>query len=48
VGAFLKDQLSHAHVLIYGILLVVVILYMPDGILGFIRKITSRKRAEAA
>jgi branched-chain amino acid transport system permease protein len=48
VGAFLKDQLSHAHVLIYGILLVVVILYMPDGVLGFIRKISRRKRTEAA
>ncbi len=48
VGAFLKDQLSHAHVLIYGILLVVVILYMPDGILGFIRKLAAKKRKEAA
>jgi branched-chain amino acid transport system permease protein len=48
VGAFLKDQLSHAHVLIYGILLVVVILYMPEGVLGFIRKLARRRRKEAA
>ncbi len=48
LGAFLKDQLSHAHVLIYGILLVVVILFMPEGILGFIRKLTAKKRKEAA
>jgi branched-chain amino acid transport system permease protein len=47
-GVFLKDQLSHAHVLIYGILLVVVIMYMPDGVMGFIRKLTARKRKEAA
>jgi len=47
-GAFLKEQLSHAHVLIYGILLVVVILYMPDGVLGFIRKLAHRRRREAA
>jgi len=47
-GAFLKDQLSHAHVLIYGILLVVVILYMPDGILGFIRKLSAKRRKEAS
>jgi branched-chain amino acid transport system permease protein len=47
-GAFLKDQLSHAHVLIYGILLVVVILYMPDGILGFIRKHSAKRRKEAS
>ena len=48
VGAFLKDQLSHAHVLIYGILLVVVILYMPDGVMGFIRKVTAKRRKGAA
>lgn len=47
IGSFLKEQLSHAHVLIYGILLVVVILYMPDGILGFIRKIWMKRRKEA-
>ncbi len=48
VGFFLKEQLSHAHVLIYGILLVVVILYMPDGILGFIRKkLLAKQRKEA-
>ncbi len=48
LGAFLKDQLSHAHVLIYGILLVVVILFMPDGVLGFIKKLSAKKRKEAA
>ena len=46
IGAFLKEQLSHAHVLIYGILLVIVILYMPDGILGFARKLLTRWRKE--
>jgi len=48
IGSFLKEQLSHAHVLIYGILLVVVILFMPDGILGFIKKLAAKKRKEAA
>jgi branched-chain amino acid transport system permease protein len=48
VGTFLKEQLSHAHVLIYGILLVVVILFMPDGILGFIRKKLSAKQRKEA
>lgn len=37
-GAFLKENLAHAHVLIYGILVVVVILYMPEGIVGFFRR----------
>jgi branched-chain amino acid transport system permease protein len=46
LGSFLKNQLSHAHVLIYGILLVVVILFMPDGVLGFIRKLSQKKRKE--
>jgi branched-chain amino acid transport system permease protein len=43
IGQFLKENLAHAHVLIYGILVVIVILFMPDGILGFIRKQFGRK-----
>ncbi|GAC1600707.1 MAG: branched-chain amino acid ABC transporter permease [Myxococcales bacterium] len=37
-GLFFKDNLAHAHVLIYGILVVVVILFMPQGIWGFVRQ----------
>ena len=44
VGAFLKENLAHAHVLIYGILVVIVILFMPEGVLGFVRRLTRRKR----
>jgi branched-chain amino acid transport system permease protein len=47
VGKFLKEHLAQAHVLIYGILVVIVILFMPEGILGFLKKITAR-RAKAA
>src|SRR5258708_365924 len=43
IGAFLKENLAHAHVLIYGILVVIVILFMPDGVLGFFRKLASRR-----
>ncbi len=43
VGAFLKENLAHAHVLIYGILVVVVILFMPDGVLGFANKLFARR-----
>jgi branched-chain amino acid transport system permease protein len=43
VGAFLKENLAHAHVLIYGILVVIVILFMPEGILGFVRRVTARR-----
>ncbi len=47
-GAFLKENLAHAHVLIYGILVVIVILFMPDGVLGFIRKLAARRATPAA
>ena len=42
-GAFLREHLAHAHVLIYGVLVVIVILFMPEGVLGFARKIGTRK-----
>lgn len=38
VGLFLKENLAHAHLLIYGVLVVVVILFMPEGITGFVRR----------
>ncbi|QEM68380.1 branched-chain amino acid ABC transporter permease [Geobacter sp. FeAm09] len=47
-GSFLTENLSHAHVLIYGILVVVVILFMPDGVLGFAKAVAARKRKEVA
>ena len=43
VGTFLKENLGHAHALIYGILVVIVILFMPDGVLGFIKKMLQKK-----
>ncbi|HEX8961197.1 MAG TPA: branched-chain amino acid ABC transporter permease, partial [Geobacteraceae bacterium] len=46
VGSFLKENLAHAHALIYGVLVVVVILFMPDGVLGFAKKVIGRKRRE--
>jgi branched-chain amino acid transport system permease protein len=46
MGTFLKEHLAHAHALIYGILVVVVILFMPDGVLGFFRKLARDKQGE--
>jgi branched-chain amino acid transport system permease protein len=46
-GLFLKENLAHAHVLIYGILVVIVILFMPEGVLGWIRKTAARRRKAA-
>ncbi len=42
-GLFMKEHLSQAHMLIYGVLVVIVILYMPKGILGFVSRFTTRK-----
>ena len=46
VGLFLKENLAHAHALIYGILVVIVILFMPDGVLGWARQLVARRRAD--
>jgi branched-chain amino acid transport system permease protein len=43
-GLFLKENLAHAHILIYGILVVIVILFMPEGVLGFFRRMLSKRR----
>ncbi len=47
IGIFLKENLSHAHVLLYGILVVLVILFMPDGLMGFVKKLALRRKREA-
>jgi branched-chain amino acid transport system permease protein len=38
LGTFLKSNLAHAHVLVYGLVTVLCILNLPKGILGFFRK----------
>jgi branched-chain amino acid transport system permease protein len=48
VGRFLRDNLSHAHMLIYGILVALTILFMPDGVLGAFRNWANRRRSRAA
>jgi branched-chain amino acid transport system permease protein len=40
--AFIEARLSNAHVLFYGILVVVVILFAPDGLLGLLRNAMAR------
>jgi branched-chain amino acid transport system permease protein len=47
-GAFMKENLAHAHALIYGVLVVVVILFMPEGVLGFVRRLWARRRPRPA
>src|SRR5512133_2458531 len=45
VVAFIERYLSNAHLLVYGVLVVVVILFAPEGVLGVIRRVASRRRA---
>ena len=45
ISEFFRASLAQAHLLVYGILVIVVILVMPDGLLGFI---THRLRRRAA
>jgi branched-chain amino acid transport system permease protein len=40
--AFIERYLSNAHLLVYGILVVVVILFAPEGVLGVIRRVMRR------
>jgi branched-chain amino acid transport system permease protein len=40
-----RYQFTNANLLIYGLLLVLVILFLPDGLLGGFRKLTQRKAA---
>ena len=46
-GIFLKENLAHAHVLVYGILVVIVILFMPEGLVGFFRRIRRKVQGGA-
>lgn len=39
-----KNQFKESHLLIYGILIVVVVLFLPEGIMGGIRKLMGRLR----
>ncbi len=48
IGQFLRDNLSHAHMLIYGVLVALTILFMPDGVLGAIKNQVRKRRTRAA
>ena len=45
---FIETYLSNAHLLVYGILVVIVILFAPDGVLGLIRRGVARARRRSA
>jgi branched-chain amino acid transport system permease protein len=48
VVRFIEARLSNAHLLVYGVLVVLVILFAPDGVLGLIRGGLARLRRRLA
>jgi branched-chain amino acid transport system permease protein len=50
LSEWLRASVGQVHALVYGILVVLVILFMPDGILGWVKKISTRStpRPDAA
>ena len=42
-GEYLKLIMPYGYVIIYGLIIVLVILFLPDGILGLIKKLTQKK-----
>jgi branched-chain amino acid transport system permease protein len=48
VVRFIETYLSNAHLLVYGILVVIVILFAPEGVLGVIRSLAARSRRRRA
>jgi branched-chain amino acid transport system permease protein len=40
---WLKLQIPYGHLVVYGIIIIIVILFMPQGILGLVRKATRRE-----
>jgi branched-chain amino acid transport system permease protein len=45
LSEWLRASVGQVHALIYGLLVVLVILFMPDGILGYVKKLATRKPA---
>ena len=48
VVRFIETYLANAHLLIYGVLVVVVILFAPEGVVGVIKRVVARTRRRRA
>jgi branched-chain amino acid transport system permease protein len=42
-GEYLKLLMPYGYLIIYGLIIILVILFLPDGIMGLIRKLTQKK-----
>ncbi len=47
VVGFVERHLSHAHQLVYGVLIVVIVLFAPEGVAGLLRRWATRRRRAA-
>lgn len=48
VVRFIETYLANAHLLVYGVLVVVVILFAPEGVVGVIKRLAARARRRRA
>jgi branched-chain amino acid transport system permease protein len=48
VVRFIETYLANAHLLVYGVLVVVVILFAPEGVVGVIKRVVARSRRRRA
>ncbi len=48
VAEWLKLQIPYGHLVVYGIMIIIVILFMPQGLLGLVRKVSRKADRRAA
>ena len=48
VAEWLKLQIPYGHLVVYGIMIIIVILFMPQGLLGLVRKLSRKADRRAA
>lgn len=48
IAEYLKLFIPYGHLIVYGIIIILVILFMPQGFVGLFHRITSPKKKEAA
>lgn len=48
VAEWLKLKIPYGHLVVYGIIIILVILFMPNGLLGRIRQTTGKRAGRTA
>ena len=42
-GEYLKLLMPYGYLIIYGLIIILVILFLPDGLMGLVKKFTQKK-----